>query len=66
MSEIKGQLLGIILTIMVFGGVSAAVATVYSVSATKVARYAEKIEKNAGDEIDFDWPPTTTGVLLHY
>ena len=65
MSEIKGQLLGIILTLMVFGGVSAAVATVYSVTSRKVERYAENIDHNAGIEIDFDFPPTTSG-LLHY
>ena len=65
MSEIKGQLLGIILTLMVFGGVSAAVATVYAVSAQKVANYSENVEINAGNEVDYDFPPTTSG-LLHF
>ena len=65
MSEIKGQLLGIILTLMVFGGVSAAVAAVYAVSAQKVANYSENVETNAGNEVDYDFPQTTSG-LLHY
>ena len=62
MSEIKGQLLGIILTIMVFGGVSATVAAVYSVSANKVANYADGVETNAAGEVDYTIPSG----LLHY
>ena len=54
MSEIKGQLLGIILTLMVFGGVSATVAAVYSSSASKVSQYAEHIEEPAAGEVDYD------------
>ena len=49
MSEIKGQLLGIILTLMVFGGVAATVAKIYADSASKVTNYADNIEGDAAD-----------------
>ena len=64
MGEIKGQLLGIILTIMVFGGVSAVVATVYNTTADKVTRYAENVENDAAIEIDYSIP--SNNGLLHY
>lgn len=54
MSEIKGQLLGIILTLMVFAGVSVTVANLYSRTAGKVSQYGEKIEEPAADEVAFD------------
>ena len=56
MSEIKGQLLGIILTLMVFGGVSATVAHVYATTAGKVSDYAENVDEAAADEVAFDIP----------
>lgn len=65
MSEIKGQLLGIILTIMVFGGVSAVVAAVYDKTTSKIERYAENVENDAATEVDFSIPTTGNG-LLHY
>ena len=64
MSEIKGQLLGIILTLMVFGGVSATVAHVYADSAAKVTDYAEKIEQPAADEVAYDIPNSSGAILL--
>ena len=60
MSEIKGQLLGIILTLMVFGGVSATIAHVYANSAAKVTDYAENIEEPAADQAGFDIPNSGT------
>ena len=64
MSEIKGQLLGIILTLMVFGGVSATIAHVYASSAEKVNDYAEKIEVPAADEVAYDIP-NSSGAIVH-
>ena len=67
MSEIKGQLLGIILTLMVFGGVAATVATVYKTSANKVTWYAENIEGDAGDEVGFSTADhTPANPILHW
>ena len=57
MSEIKGQLLGIILTLMVFAGVSVTVASVYAKTAAKVNDYAKNIEEGAADEAAFDLTP---------
>lgn len=59
MSEIKGQLLGIILTLMVFAAVSVTVAAVYKQSAGKVTQRSENIE----DAIDTE---LTANGLLHY
>lgn len=59
MSEIKGQLLGIILTLMVFAAVSVTVAAVYKQSASKVTQRSENIE----DAIDTE---LTANGLLHY
>ncbi len=56
MSEIKGQLLGIILTLIVFGAISIVLANVYSSSATKVSLFSEHIETGAVDEIGFSVP----------
>lgn len=64
MSEIKGQLLGIILTLMVFGGVSATVAHVYADSAAKVTDYAENIEAPAADEVAYDIPNSSGAINL--
>lgn len=58
MSEIKGQLLGIILTLMVFGAVSGIVAHVYSQTAAKVTDYGTHIEEPAADEVGFDTNPS--------
>lgn len=54
MSEIKGQLLGIILTLMVFGAVSGIVAHLYKQTANKVTNYGETIDEPAADEVGFD------------
>lgn len=56
MSEIKGQLLGIILTLMVFGAVSVVIASVYSKTAAKVRDYGTNIEVLAADEVGYDIP----------
>ena len=56
MSEIKGQLLGIILTLMVFAGISITVAHIYTVTAGKVSTYSNKIEEPAADETGFVIP----------
>ena len=56
MSEIKGQLLGIILTLMVFAGVSITVANLYSKTAGKVSDYGEHIEEGAADEAGYEIP----------
>ena len=67
MSEIKGQLLGIILTLMVFGGVAATVAKVYSDSASKVTNYADNIEGDAADEVGYSTADhTPQSPILHY
>lgn len=51
MSEIKGQLLGIILTLMVFAAVSVTIAAVYRTSANKVSEKANNIENGAQTEL---------------
>jgi len=56
MSEIKGQLLGIILTLMVFGAVSVTIAHVYADSAAKVTNYSKDVEEHAADEVGFEVP----------
>ena len=67
MSEIKGQLLGIILTLMVFGGVAATVATIYKDSANKVSWYAENIEGDAANELGYSTADhTPANPVLHY
>ena len=70
MSEIKGQLLGIILTIVVFGGISVVLANVFNNTSNKVVRYTENIEAGAADEVNYVPPsygaePAPSG-LLHY
>ena len=59
MSEIKGQLLGIILTLMVFAAVSVTVALVYKQSAAKVTERSVNID----DAID---TALTANRLMHY
>ena len=56
MSEIKGQLLGIILTLMVFGAVSITVAHLYGATASKVTNYGTNVEENAADEVGYTIP----------
>ena len=56
MAEIKGQLLGIVLTLMVFGAVSIIIAKVYASTAAKVTDYSENIEVEAADQIGYDIP----------
>lgn len=62
MSEIKGQLLGIILTLMVFGGLSATIAAVYSKTASKVEDYAKDVEVLAADEVAYEIPNDNSSV----
>ena len=66
MSEIKGQLLGIILTLMVFGGVAATVAKIYADSASKVTNYADNIEVDAADEVGYSTVDHTPFPILNY
>ena len=54
MSEIKGQLLGIILTLMVFAAVSVTVASLYNSTAEKVTTYGTNVEVPAGEEVHYD------------
>ena len=61
MSEIKGQLLGIILTLMVFGAVSVIIANVYASAATKVSTYSTDVEMNAADEVGYEIPSEGEG-----
>ncbi len=51
MSEIKGQLLGIILTLMVFAAVSVTVASLYNSTAEKVTTYGTNVESGAAAEM---------------
>ena len=64
MSEIKGQLLGIILTLMVFAAVSVTIAAVYKSTAGKVTEKADNIENGAQTQLD-STNPNSSG-LLHY
>ncbi len=66
MGEIKGQLLGIILTLVVFGGVSVAIAKVYQASSEKVTTYSSGAEVNAADETGYEIPTSGQSGLLHY
>ena len=54
MSEIKGQLLGIILTLMVFAAVSVTVASLYNATAEKVTTYGTNVEIPAAEEVHLD------------
>ena len=63
MSEIKGQLLGIILTLMVFAAVSVTIAAVYKTTAGKVTQKANNIENGAQTELNNSQQPSG---LLHY
>ena len=63
MSEIKGQLLGIILTVMVFGAISVVIANVYNKTAGKAQLYSMHIEENSADELGYDIPTTPSGLL---
>ena len=47
MSEIKGQLLGIILVLVIFGSVSVAVAQIFKNSKTKMTSEASEITSGA-------------------
>ena len=63
MSEIKGQLLGIILTLMVFAAVSVTIAAVYKTTAGKVTQKASNIENGAQTELNGN---SQQGGLLSY
>ena len=56
MSEIKGQLLAIILVLVIFGGISVAVARIFNQTADQVAEKAEDLGKDAKQEIT---PPSS-------
>lgn len=62
MAEIKGQLLGIILTLMVFGAISITIAHVYVTSAAKVSTYSTDLEEPAADEVGYTIP--TNGAVV--
>ena len=47
MSEIKGQLLGIILVLVIFGGISLSLATVFSNTADQISEKSEDLGKDA-------------------
>lgn len=64
MSEIKGQLLGIILTLMVFAAVSVTIAAVYKTTAGKVTEKANNIENGAQTELNGNSQQPSG--LLHY
>lgn len=59
MSEIKGQLLGIILVLVIFGGISVAMATVFKNTAEQVSDKSEDLGKEASQTI-------APSGLLHY
>ena len=59
MSEIKGQLLGIILVLVIFGTVSVAVAQIFKES-------KDKMNEQATDIIDGAEDALTAGSLLSY
>ena len=63
MSEIKGQLLGIILTLMVFAAVSVTIAAVYKTTAGKVTSKASNIENGVQTELSGN---AQQNGLLHY
>lgn len=54
MSEIKGQLLGIILTLLVFGSVSIVIARVFANTAGRVNDYSTNVEYEAAGEMGYD------------
>lgn len=56
MSEIKGQLLGIILVLTIFAGVSAAVIAIFNSMTEKIQTKVENIDNIEGEE----------NALLHY
>ena len=52
MSEIKGQLLGVILVLVIFGGISVAMATIFKNTAGQVSSKSEDLGKEAGTVIN--------------
>lgn len=60
MSEIKGQLLGIVLVLIIFGGVSVALAKVFKNTSGQIASKAEDIGEDAEGQF------ATSNALLHY
>ena len=60
MSEIKGQLLGIVLTVALFGIVSAALVVAFQNTSKKVA---EEVEKNT---VEIPKASTENFIYLHY
>ena len=52
MSEIKGQLLGVILVLVIFGSVSVAIAQIFKNSATKMTTEANNITQEAEETLN--------------
>lgn len=52
MSELKGQLLGIIMVLVIFGTVSVAVAQIFKTSKEKITTEATNITKDAEDTLN--------------
>ena len=65
MSEIKGQLLGIILVLVVFGGISVAMATVFKNTATQVSNKSANLGAEAG-QVFVDSGSQSSPAPLHY
>ena len=60
MSEIKGQLLGIILVLSIFLTVSVALTAIYT-------NMTKSVEEKVSEVVDFDSDPTSTSKgLFHY
>lgn len=51
MSEIKGQLLGIIMVLVIFGAVSVTIATLFSTSNEKIVEKSTNLTKPFEDEL---------------
>ena len=67
MSEIKGQLLGLILVLVIFGGISVAMAGVFS----NVSKQVQDKSKNLGTDaaqvfVDTPSQNTEPAPLMHY
>lgn len=60
MSEIKGQLLGIVLVLVIFGAISVTLATVFKSTASSISRKADDPAANAESVL------AEEGNLLHY
>ena len=64
MSEIKGQLLGIIMVLIIFGAVSVTVATIFKDSRDKITEKSN--DMTSGVETTLRLPTNNNGQLLAY